>query len=128
MDGAGNLFLTSIWDSRVRRITADGMIDTVAGNGYGFSGDGDPATAAALTYPGGVAVDNSGNVYVADLASNVIRILRPMDKSVFLGAVADAASQREEAVSPGKILVLYGTDLAGTTVSFNGSAEDRRPA
>jgi uncharacterized protein (TIGR03437 family) len=57
---------------------------------------------------------------VADLASDVIRILRPMDKSVFLGAVVDAASQREEAVSPGKIVALYGAGLAGTTVSFNG--------
>jgi len=132
VDGAGNLFLTSIYNSRVRRISADGMIATVAGNGWGFSGDGGPATGAAFTYPGGVAVDSAGNVYVADLASNVIRILRPLDKSVFLGAVVDAASQRADAVSPGKIVVLYGVGLGpsqliqnqpgGTTVSFNGIA------
>jgi NHL repeat-containing protein len=93
VDSAGNLFIVDS-NSRVRKVSRDGIITTVAGNGTnGFSGDGGPATAAAFTYPAGVAVDSAGNVYVADLASNVIRILRPMDKSVFIGAVVDAAKQ-----------------------------------
>ena len=49
-------------------------IYTVAGNGTaGYSGDGGAATAAQLNYPGGVAVDASGNLYIAEVNGNRIR-------------------------------------------------------
>ena len=51
-----------------------GDIYTVAGDGgAGFSGDGVPATRAALNYPGGVAVDAAGNLLIADLGNDRIR-------------------------------------------------------
>ena len=54
-----------------------GDIITVAGNGYdaigGYSGDSGPATAAELDYPGGVAVDAAGDLFIADTCNNVIR-------------------------------------------------------
>jgi len=50
------------------------LITTVAGNGtVGYSGDGGPATSATLQSPGAVAVDGSGNLYVADQNNNVVR-------------------------------------------------------
>jgi len=61
----------------------------------------------------------------------VVRILRPTNQSVLIGAVVDAASQRADPVSPGKIVVVYGAGLGpseltagpgGTSVSFNGVA------
>jgi hypothetical protein len=53
---------------------AQGIIGTVAGNGKaGFSGDGGPATSAPLGDPYEVAVDATGNLYVADLVNSVIR-------------------------------------------------------
>ena len=62
LDGAGNLFITG--RHRVRRVdAATGVITTVAGTGEeGFGGDGGPATAALLAFPGGVALDRIGNL------------------------------------------------------------------
>jgi uncharacterized repeat protein (TIGR01451 family) len=66
VDAAGNLFVADSGNARLRKITPDGIITTVAGNGtYGFSGDAGPATSAML-YPSGVAVDKAGNIFVAD--------------------------------------------------------------
>lgn len=51
--------------NRVRKVTPEGIITTVAGTGSeGISADGGPATAASLNVPTGVAVDGSGNIYV----------------------------------------------------------------
>src|SRR5205807_2558475 len=59
---------------RIRLVDATGVITTVAGNGtYGFSGDGGAATSASLFYPAGVAVDGSGNLFVADPANHRVR-------------------------------------------------------
>src|SRR5207247_4933002 len=61
VDAAGNLFIADTNNERVRKVTPDGMITTVAGNGtQGFSGDGGPAVAAQLAYPNSVAVDGAG--------------------------------------------------------------------
>lgn len=73
VDAAGNLYLASFQDHRVREIRADGTIVTVAGNGVqGFSGDGGPATAASID-PGGIAVDKAGNLFIADYRNHRIR-------------------------------------------------------
>src|SRR5205814_998769 len=59
---------------RIRKVSAAGIITTVAGRGTGqSSGDGGPATLAELIQPLGVAVDPAGNVYIADEGSNRIR-------------------------------------------------------
>ena len=55
---------------------SNGVISTVAGNGeYGYSGDGGLATLARLRSPYGVAVDASGNIYIADVIDNRIRMV-----------------------------------------------------
>jgi uncharacterized protein (TIGR03437 family) len=148
VDGAGNLFIATsnfegfFNEERILKVSPSGTVTTVAGTGPGgFSGDGGSASTATLNGPAGVAVDGAGNVYVADSANDVIRVLRPASRSVLVGAVVDAASQRQDPVSPGKIVVLYGTglgpstlvqnqpsngqfgtELAGTRVTFNGIA------
>ena len=75
VDALGNLFIADFGSHRVRRVdAATGVITTVAGDGtYGFSGDGGPATSARLRSPTGVAVDASGNLFIADSGNNRIR-------------------------------------------------------
>jgi uncharacterized protein (TIGR03437 family) len=74
-DGAGNFYVTDASaTNRVRRVSANGIVTTVAGNGTaGFSGDGGPATSAALNIPLRVATDTAGNLYITDTGNNRIR-------------------------------------------------------
>jgi sugar lactone lactonase YvrE len=73
VDARGNLYIADAGNNRVREVTG-GRIVTIAGNGTpGYSGDGGPATTAALHSPHGVAVDGSGNVYIADAGNNRVR-------------------------------------------------------
>ncbi len=74
LDKAGDLFVVDHTNSRIRKITPDGNIITVAGTGTpGYSGDGGPATAARLNFPTGIAIDGSGNLYIADEGNAVVR-------------------------------------------------------
>ena len=74
LDAKGNLYIADTSNDRVRRISTDGLIDTVAGNGqHGASGDGGPATNAQLRSPMGVAVDSAGNLYIADTENYQVR-------------------------------------------------------
>ncbi len=76
VDPAGNIYVSDTADSSIRRISPSGVISTFAGiHQFGYSGDGGPATKAALTYPQGLQTDASGNLYIADSASNRIRVI-----------------------------------------------------
>ncbi|HEX4999868.1 MAG TPA: hypothetical protein VFY29_16730 [Terriglobia bacterium] len=76
LDSANNLFVVEV--NRVRRISSDGVIRTVAGNGTGgFSGDGGAASAAQLRGPSAVAVDSKGNLFIADTLNGRIRRVTP---------------------------------------------------
>ena len=78
VDSQGNRFIADSGNNRVRRISADGQITTVAGTGdAGFAGDGGPATKALLKQPMGVAVDDGGNLYIADTGNNKVRMVYP---------------------------------------------------
>ena len=73
-DGFGNLFIADFGNNRIRKVSAGGVITTVAGNGpSGFSGDGGLATSATLNNPQGVAVDAAGNIYIADTYNHRVR-------------------------------------------------------
>jgi uncharacterized protein (TIGR03437 family) len=77
VESAGNLYIADKYNYRVRKVSS-GVITTVAGNGTGgFSGDNGPATSAELADPRGVAVDSAGDVYIASVGANRIRILTP---------------------------------------------------
>jgi trimeric autotransporter adhesin len=78
VDSAGNLYIADLYNHRIRKVTAEGTISTVAGNGKpGFSGDGHLATYAQLNSPIGIAVDSAGNLYIADAANSRIRKVTP---------------------------------------------------
>ncbi len=74
VDGNGNLFIADAGSEVIRKVSANAVITTVAGNGTNsYTGDGGPATNASLASPSGMAVDVSGNLFIADFGNNVIR-------------------------------------------------------
>lgn len=106
----GNLYITQAGFNhhRVRRVTPDGKIATIAGTGpQGFSGDGGLATAAQLNDPFGIAVDAGGNVYIADTSNDRIRRV-------------DAVTGNIETVVGGGTPSDPKADGPGTSVRLNG--------
>ena len=81
-DTDGNVFIGE--STRVRKVSPDGNIATIAGSPLGtsgYSGDGSAAINALIGYPVGLAVDSRGKVYIADPNHNVIRVLLPGSSS-----------------------------------------------
>ncbi len=75
-DGSGNLYITEDGNNDIRKVDAGGTISTIAGNpslGAGYSGDGGPATNAALNYPEQIAEDTAGNLYFPEYGNNIVR-------------------------------------------------------
>ena len=143
IDNAGNIYIADTGHNSLLQLAPDGALTTVAGMSSApgdccYSGDGGPATGASLNAPWGVAVDASGNVYLADSANNAIRAVRPAQSTPMIGAIANGASNLAGAIAPGEVVVIYGaglgppqlvaavatqsTQLAGVSVSFNGIA------
>jgi sugar lactone lactonase YvrE len=75
VDVSGNVFIADYYNCRIRKVDTNGIITTIAGKSIygGYSGDGGAATNANLTLPHGVAVDGSGNVFIADSGNNRVR-------------------------------------------------------
>lgn len=74
----GTIYIADAQQHRIRAIAPNGIIRTIAGTGRaGYSGDGGPATEARLSAPYGVAVDTSGNLYIADLGNHRVRRVTP---------------------------------------------------
>ncbi len=139
LDTSGSLYIADSQDHRIRKVSPDGVITTIAGNGLpGHSGDGGLATHAQLSGPTGIAVDAAGNIYVADTDS--VRLLQPSESAMRAPAVTNAASNLSGPIAPGEIVSLSGSgfgpaeftrfpsdgagvvgkQLAGTSVTFNG--------
>jgi sugar lactone lactonase YvrE len=96
VDGSGNFYIADTLNNRIRKVTiSTGFISTVVGTGSsGSTGDGAAATSAKLNGPQGVAVDGSGNIYIADTGNNKIR---------------------KVTISTGFISTIAGTGTAGST-------------
>ena len=78
IDSTGNLYIVDTANSVIRKVSANGKISTVAGNGSAwFSGDGGPATSAQLNNPFDVRADSAGNLYIADSGNHRVRKVTP---------------------------------------------------
>ncbi len=76
VDVTGNIFIADQVNNVIRKVNTSGIITTLAGTSVsGFGGDGGPATNARLNAPGNLITDNAGNVYVADVENNRIRMI-----------------------------------------------------
>ncbi len=102
VDTAGSVYVADFGNHKIRKITAAGMVSTIAGSGAAGSTDGAAATAT-FNYPQGIAVDTAGNVYVADTNNHRIR------KITAAGVVSTVAGSG----------IAGDTDGAGSSASFN---------
>ena len=75
VDHDGNVYIANIDNSYIRRVDATGTVSVIAGTPRkpGYGGDGGPAVEAQLSYPAGVALDQDGNLYIADTGNHRIR-------------------------------------------------------
>jgi serine/threonine protein kinase, bacterial len=126
IDGSGNLYVADTYNNRIRKITSAGVATTLAGGatgaGNGAYADG-TGSAASFNSPAGVAVDGSGNVYVADLQNSMIRKITPAGVvSTIAGGTdgeADGSGSAAEFGGPQGIAVdasgtIWVTDVLGT--------------
>jgi uncharacterized protein (TIGR03437 family) len=118
----GVVYIADTLNNRIRAVSPNGTISTIAGGGYfGDGGDGGPALAALLRFPSGIAADNSGRVYLADTQNYKIKLLTPnappeipnAPPSISLGGVITAASfGAAKSISPGSWIEIYGQNFA----------------
>ncbi len=126
VDASGDIFIADYNNSRIRMVTPDGTINTIAGGtGVGYTGDntGIVATNARLNQPSSLALDNAGHIYIADFANNVVRMLTPSGPAVASGGVISAqAFGAFPTVAPGSWIEIYGSNLSIDRRSW-GSAD-----
>ncbi|MGA3016605.1 MAG: hypothetical protein ABSF62_05760 [Bryobacteraceae bacterium] len=147
-DDNGDIFISDTANNRIRQVTPDGVIHTIAGTGAAsFGGDGGAALNAQINGPAGILLDGAGDLFFADTSNNRVRMLVP--KAVVQPApvvvvppltVQNAASQIAGPVAPGELVTISGmglgpqagvggtydasglmaNQLAGTEVRFDG--------
>ncbi|WP_160397324.1 cadherin-like beta sandwich domain-containing protein [Paenibacillus sp. MMS18-CY102] len=104
IDGSGNVYIAETSNQRLRKVDASGNISTVAGTGVaGYSGDGGAGKDALLNMPSGVAMDGSGNLFIAEYRNHIIRKVDPT----------------------GKITTVAGTGTSGTVVDGGAATSSK---
>ena len=87
VDSSGNIYIADLNNFRVRKVSTNGIITTVTGNGSGaYGGDYGPATNGTL-FPFAVAVDSTGNLYIADTGNQRIRVVNMGSTGIILGGI-----------------------------------------
>jgi sugar lactone lactonase YvrE len=105
VDDAGNVFVADTFNNSILKVTTDGMVTTLAGDSAGSSGSADgTGVAASFNGPQGVAVDEAGNIFVADSWNNTIRQITLAGVVTTLAGTAGASGS---------------TDGAGAAARFN---------
>ena len=77
VDLLGNIYIADALNGRIRKVSVDGIINTIAGTGLGFFGDGGRRPSALLNNPIDVDVDAEGNLFIADEDNQRIRKVSP---------------------------------------------------
>ncbi len=111
IDKAGNIFIADADNYLIRKITLEGIVSTVAGGKAGYK-DG-PARKARFGYPTGVAVDDDGNLFVADRGTHTIRKITPA------GIVSTIAGNLNSGYADGRGIMSHFKEPIGVAV-YNG--------
>ncbi len=107
-DNCGNFYISDLYNNRIRKVDGHGIINTIAGNGYGaggppsnggYSGDGGPALAAELYSPGIIYLDKNSNIYIADVYNYRVRKITMDSCKSVMGVASPGLSKGEEVLS-----------------------------
>lgn len=136
VDQSGNLYIADSRNNRIRQVSTDGIINTIAGSGSvceagcgGFSGDGGPASQAQLNNPTGITV-TGGNLYIADTNNRRIRKVSPIGANGIISTVASnleapdsVAVDQNGDIYVGEPFQVVKVSASGalTTIAGNGS-------
>jgi sugar lactone lactonase YvrE len=115
VDVAGNVYIADTGDSEIRKVSRSGTISRVAGTGVFCAtapscGDGGPAIGAELNFPGGVAIDATGSLFIADGGDNEVRRVSTS------GTITRVAGSGKQCASP----PACGDGGAATSADLNG--------
>jgi trimeric autotransporter adhesin len=102
-DNAGNVFVADTENQRIRKVS-NGTINTVLGGGSGGDGSAATSSSTTLAFPYQVAIDASGNFYVADTDNNRVRVVNTQPSAITVATVQ---------IQPGQIETIAGTGLTG---------------
>jgi len=124
VDGSGNIYVADYENSTIRKITPEGVVTTLAGLA-GMAGNSDgTGSAARFDKPNGLAVDGSGNVYVADFNNNAIRKITPNGAVTTLGvsfkAPYSVVVDRRGSIYVGSIHAVYKITPGGLVTTLAG--------
>jgi hypothetical protein len=112
-DAANNTYIADSYSSQIFEASASGTLTIVAGNGtLGYSGDGGPATSAALNGPESLALDGTGNIFIADTNNSVIRVVNTQTAPITIAGVV---------IPPGTIQTVAGNGTAGYSGDGNAA-------
>jgi sugar lactone lactonase YvrE len=92
IDSAGNVYVADSGNSTIRKVTAAGVVTTLAGTAGEFGSADGPGAAARFNFPSDVAVDSAGNVYVADFGNSTLRKVTPSGTTTTIAGIPGAAS------------------------------------
>ncbi|MEU3510726.1 RICIN domain-containing protein [Streptomyces longwoodensis] len=128
VDRAGNLYIADAENHRIRKVTPDGQIGTVAGTGSaGFSGDDGLAAAAELNAPYGVAVDSTGTLYIADTDNHRVRQVTPDGRiRTVAGTGTPGFSGDGGPAAAAQLNSPYGLAVDGTGTLYIADADNHR--
>ncbi len=132
VDSHGDIFIDDQGNERIREVNAvTGIINTVAGNGnVTYGGDGGPAIAASFSVPGGIAMDSSGDIFVADTSNDRIREVVSNSQPTIVTVAASPvhaptvtnSTTRENAQSTAGLVITPNPSDAGIVADFQITA------
>lgn len=138
VDSDGVIYIADTFNGRIRAVSRNGVITTIAGSGYiGDAGDGGPGLQAIFKFPASVLVDSAKRLIIADTQNNRLRRLTPVQAPAPAGppvispgaiATANAYGGFQGAASPGSWIEIYGSNFAGANRTWTAPEFDGRKA
>jgi uncharacterized protein (TIGR03437 family) len=123
LDAAGNLYVSDLTNV-VHKISADGIIQTVAGTGRaGFSGDGGPPLSAMLNFPAGLATSPSGDLYLVDTSNYRVRVVTSTAPSFTLSPASFSFTVSADGAAPNAVPVALSSSITGLPYSVTTATQ-----